>query len=234
MESTINPQATGLQVFYNENENVSIRTELKGSEPWFVAKDIALALNIAWTGHTLDRIPEEWQGAVNLTTPCGNYQGGGMQSLKVINESAMYKLAFRSNKPEADRFVNWIAGEVLPSIRRTGSYSSSLCQSEDGTFRGEFASRKLPLPKHRPFFGNWKGCVQPHLSYIEAYEVAKKLGVSYGHVRKVFMGTSVSERVARALTEKALENKRRGVKYEPHKPVYEQLSIEWEREGGNS
>lgn len=230
MNPTINQQAVSLQVFYNENDNVSIRTELKDGEPWFVAKDIALALNIAWTGHTLDRIPEGWKGAVSFTTPSSGTRGGGEQSLVVINESAMYKLAFRSNKPEADRFVNWIAGEVLPSIRRTGFYSSSFRQSEDGTLRGEFASRKLPLPKHRPFFENWKGCVQPHLSYVEAYEVAKKLGVSYSHVRKVFMGTSVSERVARALTEKALENKRRGVKYEPQLPVYEQLSIEWEQE----
>lgn len=70
----------------------------------------------------------------------------------------------------------------------------------------------------------------PYLSYIESYEVAKKLGVSYSHVRKVFKGTSVSERVVRALNDKAMENKRRGVVYEPLRPVYEQLSIEWEKE----
>ena len=44
------------------------------------------------------------------------------------------------------------------------------------------------------------------------------------------MGTSVSERVARALTEKALENKRRGVKNGPQLPIYEQLSLEWDNE----
>lgn len=225
MNPTINQQAMSLQVFYNENENVSIRTELKDGEPWFVAKDIALALNIAWTGHTLDRIPEEWQGVVNLTTPCGNYQGGGLQSLKVINESAMYKLAFRSNKPEADRFVNWIAGEVLPAIRRTGSYSSAGIRPE-----GQPERTKLPLPKHRPFFENWQSYVNPYLSYIESYEVAKNLGVSYSHVRKVFKGTAVSERVVRALNDKAMENKRRGVEYVQLLPVYEQLSIEWEQE----
>lgn len=84
-----NRQAAGLQVFFNEDANVSIRTEMINGTPWFVAKDIALALDITWSGHTLDRIPEEWQGAVNLTTPCGNYQGGGLQSLKVINESRL-------------------------------------------------------------------------------------------------------------------------------------------------
>ncbi len=182
MNPTINPQATGLQVFYNENENVSIRTEMKDGEPWFVAKDMAMALNITWSGHTLDNIPEKWQGMVNLTTPCGDYQGGGLQSLKVINESAMYKLAFRSNKPKADRFVNW------------------------------------------------QGCVSPHLSEREGHIVASELGVSYSHVRKVYLGTSVSECVARALTQVAMSNKRRGVRYEKLKPTYEQLSLEWDNE----
>ncbi len=223
MESTtINQQATGLQMFYNEDANVSIRTEMINNEPWFVAKDIAMALDIDWTGHTLDRIPDNWKGMVSFTTPSSGTRGGGTQQLTVINESAMYKLAFRSNKPEADRFVNWIAGEVLPSIRRTGSYFASGLRPEN-----QPQSRRLPLPKYRPFFDNWKSCVEPYLSSVEAYAVATELGVSYSHVRKVYMGTSVRERVARALTQVAMANKQNGVKYERTLPVYEQLSIEW-------
>lgn len=42
--------------------------------------------------------------------------------MSVINEAALYKLAFRSNKPQADAFVNWVAGEVLPQLRQTGQY----------------------------------------------------------------------------------------------------------------
>ena len=118
-------QTTGLQVFYNENENVNVRTQVINDEPWFVAKDVAMALNVTWSSHTLDNIPEDWKGVVNLTTPSSGTRGGGLQTLKVINEAAVYKLAFRSNKPEADRFVNWVTGTVLPSIRRTGSYSVS-------------------------------------------------------------------------------------------------------------
>ncbi len=221
MESTINRQATGLQVFYNEEMNVNIRSKVINDEPWFVAKDIATALDIVWTGHTLDRIPEDWKGAVSFTTPSSGTRGGGEQQLVVINEAAMYKLTFRSNKPEADAFINWIASDVLPSIRRTGTYSGIQSPGNE--------SHRLPLPKHRPFFENWKGCVQPYLSSLEGLAVAKMLDVTYSHVRKVFMGTSMSERVARALTEKAMENKRAGVKYEPRRAVYEQLSIEWEK-----
>lgn len=225
MNTASNQQATSLQMFYNEDTNVSIRTELIDGEPWFVAKDIALALGIAWTGHTLDRIPEAWQGAVNLTTPCGNYQGGGLQTLKIINESALYKLAFRSNKPEADRFVNWIAGEVLPSIRRTGSYSSNAVQTPI-----EEQSKKLPLPKFRPWFAEWKEKVKSYLSADEAIMIAAKLHVSYSHVRKVYAGTSVSERVARALNDAARYNRDRGVIYPEVRPVYEQMAIEWEEQ----
>lgn len=225
MNPTINQQATGLQVFYNENENVSIRTQVINDEPWFVAKDIAMALGITWSGHTLDRIPEEWKTMVSFAVYASEDAVTGNRRTAFINESAMYKLAFRSNKPEADRFVNWIAGDVLPSIRRTGSYSSTGIRPVEQSDRA-----KLPLPKHRPFFENWKDYVHPYLSSMEGLAVAKALDVSYSHVRKVFLGTSVSERVARALTEKALENKRAGVKYEPQRPVYEQLSIEWEKE----
>lgn len=114
-----------------------IRMQMIDGEPWFVAKDVAFALDITWSGHTLDAIPEDWQGMVNLTTPCGNYQGGGLQTLKVINEAALYKLAFRSNKPEADRFVNWVAGTLLPTLRKTGRY-------EIGTTK-----RKRLLPRDR-------------------------------------------------------------------------------------
>ena len=60
-------QTTGLQVFYNENENVNVRTQVINDEPWFVAKDVAMALNITWSGHTLDNIPNEWTQMVKLT-----------------------------------------------------------------------------------------------------------------------------------------------------------------------
>lgn len=218
MESTINQQATGLQMFYNEDANVSIRTEVINGEPWFVAKDVCVALGIEYHRDALTRLDEDERGSLLLDTL------GGKQTTGAINESGLYHLIFQSRKPEAKAFRKWVTNDVLPSIRRTGSYSSNGVQSPVKE------SKKLPLPKHRPFFGNWQSYVTPYLSYIESYEVAKKLGVSYSHVRKVFKGTSVSERVVRALNDKAMENKRRGKEYVQLRPVYEQLSIEWEKE----
>ena len=219
MDPTINQQATGLQVFYNPETGVNLRTKVIDNESWFVAQDICSILGLNNITKAMAALDFDEKHGVTISNAVGNNQ-----EVRAVNESGLYHLIFISRKPEAKAFRKWVTSEVLPSIRRTGIYSASGLQ-----FSGN-ESRKLPLPKFRPFFDTWKGCVEPHLSSLEVLAVAKTLDVTYSHVRKVFMGTSVSERVARALTEKAVENKRAGVKYEPRRAVYEQLSIEWEKE----
>lgn len=213
-------QTTGLQVFYNENENVNVRTQVINDEPWFVAKDVAMALNITWSGHTLDNIPNEWTQMVKLTI---NGSDGGVSDIRrmtLINEAAVYKLAFRSNKPEADRFVNWVTGTVLPSIRRTGSYSVSGERPE--------STNRLPLPKFRPYFGQWKENVKPYISRAELCLTAEKQRVTLGHVQKVYAGTSMSYPVAKCIQALAKKNRQEGRTYPEKKPAYEQLCITWE------
>lgn len=213
-------QTTGLQVFYNENENVNVRTQVINDEPWFVAKDVAMALNITWSGHTLDNIPNEWTQMVKLTI---NGSDGGVSDIRrmtLINEAAVYKLAFRSNKPEADRFVNWVTGTVLPSIRRTGSYSVSNERPE--------STNRLPLPKFRPYFGQWKENVKPYISRAELCLTAEKQRVTLGHVQKVYAGTSMSYPVAKCIQALAKKNRQEGRTYPEKKPAYEQLCITWE------
>lgn len=213
-------QTTGLQVFYNENENVNVRTQVINDEPWFVAKDVAMALNITWSGHTLDNIPNEWTQMVKLTI---NGSDGGVSDIRrmtLINEAAVYKLAFRSNKPEADRFVNWVTGTVLPSIRRTGSYSVSNERPE--------STKRLPLPKFRPYFGQWKENMKPYISRAELCLTAEKQRVTLGHVQKVYAGTSMSYPVAKCIQALAKKNRQEGRTYPEKKPAYEQLCITWE------
>lgn len=213
-------QTTGLQVFYNENENVNVRTQVINDEPWFVAKDVAMALNITWSGHTLDNIPNEWTQMVKLTI---NGSDGGVSDIRrmtLINEAAVYKLAFRSNKPEADRFVNWVTGTVLPSIRRTGSYSISNNRPE--------STNRLPLPKFRPYFGQWKENVKPYISRAKLCLTAEKQRVTLGHVQKVYAGTSMSYPVAKCIQALAKKNRQEGRTYPEKKPAYEQLCITWE------
>jgi len=93
-----------------------IRTIYKKGEIWFAAKDVCDILDIEWQGgKTIDIIGDSWKGVGSFYTP------GGKQELAIINERAVYKLAFRSIKPEAEKFTDWVA-EVLQTIRKTGKY----------------------------------------------------------------------------------------------------------------
>ena len=117
--------------------------------------------------------------------------------------------------------MNWVAGEVLPSIRRTGSYS--------GTQKAE--REKLPLPKFRPFYNEWKQRITPYISRKELEQVAALLCLSLSHVANVYRGMGVSARVVRSITGQAMENQKQGIRYPEPKPVYEQMVIEWDEKG---
>lgn len=106
-----------------------VRTIVENDQVWFPAVDVCRVLGISWNGATLKPIPESWKGLLNLNTP------SGIQRVRVISEAGLYKLAFRSNKPQADAFTNWVASEVLPTIRKTGKY--------------EAQPKALPKPKQR-------------------------------------------------------------------------------------
>jgi prophage antirepressor-like protein len=85
-------------------------------EPWFVAKDICDILTIKDVSKALTKLPEEWKGTKVIRTL------GGNQNMRIINESAVYKLIMRSNKEIADTFQRWVCGDVLPSLRKKGEY----------------------------------------------------------------------------------------------------------------
>lgn len=106
--------STQLIPFSFESHEIRVASDERGAV-WFVAKDVADALDISWSSATLAPIKDEWKGGMKFITP------GGEQELIVILEQAVYKLAFRSRKPEAERFSDW-AADVIASIRKTGSY----------------------------------------------------------------------------------------------------------------
>ena len=218
MKELANPQAAHLQVFYNESENVSIRTTMINGEPWFVAKDLCMILEIQNSRDTLAKvIDEDEKGVANLYTRSSNgiWQN---REMAIINESGLYHLIFVSRKPEAKTIRRWVTGTVLPSIRRTGSYS--IGQQEE--------RKRLPLPKFRPYFKEWKESLTPYIRRHELEIVAKAAEVTLAHVMKVWAGTTVSRRIAEAITKMAKLNRKDGVEYEEDKPLYEQLCIEWE------
>lgn len=213
-------QTTGLQVFYNENENVSVRTKVIDGEPWFVAKDVCMMLGIQNSRDTLAKVLDDDEaGVATIYTRSSN---GVEQNREVgiINESGLYHLIFISRKPEAKSIRRWVTGTVLPSIRRTGSYSVSGERPE--------STKRLPLPKFRPYFGQWKENVKPYISRAELCLTAEKQRVTLGHVQKVYAGTAMSYPVAKCIQFFARKNRQEGRTYPEKKPAYEQLCITWE------
>lgn len=215
MEQTNIQQTTGLQVFYNEETSVNLRTKVIGNEPWFIAQDICSILGLNNITKALAALDFDEKRGVTISNAVGNNQ-----EVRAINESGLYHLIFISRKPEAKSIRRWVTGTVLPSIRRTGSYSVSNNRPE--------STNRLPLPKFRPYFGQWKENVKPYISRAELCLTAEKQRVTLGHVQKVYAGTAMSYPVAKCIQYLAKKNRQEGRTYPEKKPAYEQLCITWE------
>lgn len=109
-----------LTVFKNESFG-EIRTLVINEEPWFVGKDIAIALGYSNSKKALSDhvdVEDKQQGdGVTIRDPIGREQHP-----TVINESGLYSLILSSKLPTAKQFKRWVTSEVLPSIRKTGGY----------------------------------------------------------------------------------------------------------------
>lgn len=98
-------------------ESQSIRVLNVEGAPQFIAKDVAEALEYTWTGtQRVAHVPEEWRGITSVVTP------SGVQEMVTLSEPGLYFFVNRSDKPKALPFQKWVAGEVLPAIRKTGGY----------------------------------------------------------------------------------------------------------------
>lgn len=108
---------SSIQIF-NNPEFGDIRTVDLNGEPWFVGKDIAAALGYSNPQKAIrDHVDALDKGVNEMDTP------GGKQQMPVINESGVYSLIFGSKLEGAVRFKRWVTGEVLPTLRKTGSYT---------------------------------------------------------------------------------------------------------------
>lgn len=105
-----------LQIFSNE-EFGEVRTATINDEPWFCLADVCKALELTQPSKVKERLSPKGVNIIPTLTK------GGEQKLLYINESNLYKTIFQSRKESAERFTDWVTSEVLPSIRKTGSYS---------------------------------------------------------------------------------------------------------------
>lgn len=104
-----------LQVF-EYRQTMDVRMVMQGDEPWWVLADVCKVLGIQNSRDVVKRLDDDEKGVDLIDTP------GGHQQMTVINESGLYSVILRSDKPEAKAFKRWVTHEVLPSIRRTGRY----------------------------------------------------------------------------------------------------------------
>jgi len=100
------------KIFSKENLG-SVRTVLLNNEVWFCAKDVCDILEIKNVTQAVQRLEEDERSMFNI---------GRQGNTNFINESGLYTLILRSDKPEAKPFRKWITPEVIPAIRKTGKY----------------------------------------------------------------------------------------------------------------
>lgn len=106
-------------------EDHGVRSLLIDETPWFIGKDVAQALGYSNSRDAISRhVDQEDKEVVKHDTL------GGVQNITIINESGIYALIFGSKLESAKRFKRWVTSEVLPQIRKTGSFNNPVNTSE--------------------------------------------------------------------------------------------------------
>lgn len=114
-----------LKVF-NNAEFGEIRTITINNEPWFIGKDVAEVLGYARPTKAIqDKVDTDDKDEVPIQDSIGR-----MQSTPIINESGLYSLILSSKLPTAKKFKRWVTSEVLPTLRKTGSYSVNVANQD--------------------------------------------------------------------------------------------------------
>lgn len=98
-------------------KGLKVRTQNQNDEVWFCLKDVCKILEISNSRKVVERLNPKGVTTSDTLTK------GGIQKLTYINESNLYKVIFQSRKPQAEQFIEWVTSEVLPTLRRTGTYS---------------------------------------------------------------------------------------------------------------
>lgn len=120
--------SSSLAVFHYEQQQV--RTVERKGEPWFVLADLCKVLSIDHVIDTAKRLDEDEVGQTEVIDRMGR-----KQRAYIVNESGLYSVILRSDKPQAKPFRKWVTSEVLPQIRRTGAYAMGGGTKQNETLR---------------------------------------------------------------------------------------------------
>lgn len=103
----------------------AVRSVTKDGEPWFVAKDICGVLGITKYRDAITKLDADERESLRVDTL------GGSQDMTCVSEPGLYRLIARSDKPQAKAFLRWVTHEVLPAIRKTGSFGGRMPNSTE-------------------------------------------------------------------------------------------------------
>lgn len=197
-------------IIFNYGEHAITEITIN-DEPWFVAKDICDALGIGNPTEALKALDDDEKMTSELLRAdrgltSETLRAGQVRKMNIINESGMYALIIRSNKPSARAFRKWVTSEVLPQIRKTGRYSLKdkmfgLAISRQALPDLNFDEKKLLL------------MLKQYLRVGDNKKVGEKLGVGAHHVSRIRRGVMRNERIMKALVEQAVENQKQGYGY---------------------
>lgn len=168
-----------LEVFKNEDFG-EIRTVQLNNEPMFCLSDICKALEVKNTTDVAKRLEDDEVTRFNL--------GGQVGETNFVSESGLYSVILRSDKPNAKRFRKWITSEVIPSIRKTGTYSARTLSPQFQLMQGlldQMAEQEQRLQGVENFcnnvkevmatpIGDWREEMNSHVR-----KIAKSSGIDY-------------------------------------------------------
>ena len=164
-----------IQIFNNE-EFGKVRTLMINNEPWFVGKDVAVALGYK---DTSDALKKHIDTEDKLTRRFAD--SGQSREMYIINESGVYSLVLSSKLPTAKKFKRWVTSEVLPSIRKTGSYSLEIPKDYPSALRAladQCELNRLMKPK-----ADFYDTVASTESLLSMNDTAKILNMGIGRNR---------------------------------------------------
>jgi prophage antirepressor-like protein len=134
--------STAIQAFVFPRTKHTVRIIIdKHGNPWWVAKDVCEVLGIGNVSDAIARLDDDEFDTIEVTDSIGR-----KQETYVVNESGLYSLIMTSRKPEAKAFKKWVTSEVLPSIRKTGSYGHNSQHQFDPTDPVHLRAFWPPLP----------------------------------------------------------------------------------------
>lgn len=156
---------------------------------WFCAKDVCDALELTNHRMAVKNLDEDEKGVNFFDTP------GGPQEMLMVNESGLYALVMRSNKPRAREFRKWVKAKVLPTLRRTGRYELKGKVARQAEKENEKAYRELLSE------------IKRHVDATDCDVVARRMRLNPEKVWLVYMGRVRNLSIMRELYEYALKNR---------------------------